>query len=166
MLLSFHWRCGHTCLPAGLSSPHADLTAPSLFTLHLQDPCSAPHVYAVALTVYQNLAQFGKNQCCLISGESGAGKTETAKLLLNHLLSFETNKQAETVEKQILQTQPLLEAFGNAKTVLNNNSSRFGKYIEVLYHNGKLAGARIRKYLLEKSRARCLSFFLQNGCFF
>ena len=80
------------------------------------------------------------------------GKTETAKFFLNHLLSFEKGRQAALTEKQILETQPLLEAFGNAKTVLNNNSSRFGKYIEIVYHNGSLAGARIRKYLLEKSR--------------
>lgn len=75
------------------------------------------------------------------------GKTETAKFFLNHLLSFEKGRQAAITEKQILETQPLLEAFGNAKTVLNNNSSRFGKYIEIIYHNGSLAGARIRKYV-------------------
>lgn len=93
-----------------------------------------------------------RDQCCLISGESGAGKTESAKYFLAHLLSFEVGAAATAVEHKILESQPILEAFGNAKTALNNNSSRFGKYIEVIYRNGAVCGARIQKYLLEKSR--------------
>lgn len=112
-----------------------------------------PHVYMVALAAYKNMTVLGQNQCVLISGESGAGKTESAKLFLNHILSFgDTDGEASSLEEGIAETQPLLEAFGNAKTVLNNNSSRFGKYIEIVYRNGMLSGANIRKYLLEKSR--------------
>ena len=92
---------------------------------------------------------------CIISGESGSGKTETAKLFMHHLLTYSggSDGNSKALEHQILESQPLLEAFGNAKTGLNNNSSRFGKYIEVLFEGmDSVLGARVRKYLLEKSR--------------
>lgn len=118
--------------------------------------CEVPHVYAVAQRAAKNLRMLDRNQVCIISGESGSGKTETAKLFMHHLLAYSGGSDGSHVtalEQQILESQPLLEAFGNAKTGLNNNSSRFGKYIEVLFEGmDKVLGARVRKYLLEKSR--------------
>ncbi len=115
------------------------------------------------------------NQCIVISGESGAGKTESANLLLQQLtflgqvfmnsgklfkiilnwLILITKLKAPTksLEERILQVNPLLEAFGNAKTIINNNSLRFGKYLDLIYtQNGRVIGAQLHEYLLEKSR--------------
>ncbi|XP_066507913.1 myosin-IIIb isoform X2 [Hoplias malabaricus] len=113
-----------------------------------------PHIYAVADRAYQSmLGRLGtgpKNQCIVISGESGAGKTESTKLLLRQLMELcRANSQ---LEQQILQVNPLLEAFGNAQTVMNDNSSRFGKYIQLRFQNSSVKGAKINEYLLEKSR--------------
>ncbi|KAF5906904.1 myosin-IIIb-like isoform X2, partial [Clarias magur] len=113
-----------------------------------------PHIFAVADRAYQSmlgrLATGPKNQCIVISGESGAGKTESTKLLLRHLMELcRANSQ---LEQQILQVNPLLEAFGNAQTVMNDNSSRFGKYIQLRFQNSSVKGAKINEYLLEKSR--------------
>ena len=92
-----------------------------------------------------------KHQCCVISGESGAGKTETAKFLVEHLLSM--CKGSGKLEERIMQVNPLLEAFGNAKTVINDNSSRFGKYLDIKFgFYGEVLGATLSEYLLEKSR--------------
>uniref|UniRef100_A0AAR2IU06 Myosin motor domain-containing protein n=1 Tax=Pygocentrus nattereri TaxID=42514 RepID=A0AAR2IU06_PYGNA len=113
-----------------------------------------PHIFAVADRAYQSmLGRLGtgpKNQCIVISGESGAGKTESTKLLLRQLMELcRANSQ---LEQQILQVNPLLEAFGNAQTVMNDNSSRFGKYIQLRFQNSSVKGAKINEYLLEKSR--------------
>jgi len=91
---------------------------------------STPHIFAVAERGYHGLVQGQKKQCCLISGESGAGKTETAKFFINHLLWLEDSRE-DRIQEHILQLSPILEAFGNARTVHNDNSSRFGKYIQV-----------------------------------
>lgn len=113
-----------------------------------------PHIFAVADRAYQSmlgrLAMGPKNQCIVISGESGAGKTESTKLLLRHIM--ELCKANSQLEQQILQVNPLLEAFGNAQTVMNDNSSRFGKYIQLRFQNSSVKGAKINEYLLEKSR--------------
>uniref|UniRef100_A0A673LHC8 Myosin-IIIb-like n=1 Tax=Sinocyclocheilus rhinocerous TaxID=307959 RepID=A0A673LHC8_9TELE len=113
-----------------------------------------PHICAVADRAYQSmlgrLATGPKNQCIVISGESGAGKTESTKLLLRHIM--ELCKANSQLEQQILQVNPLLEAFGNAQTVMNDNSSRFGKYIQLRFQNSSVKGAKINEYLLEKSR--------------
>ncbi|XP_055063389.2 myosin-IIIb isoform X2 [Misgurnus anguillicaudatus] len=113
-----------------------------------------PHIFAVADRAYQSLlgrlATGPKNQCIVISGESGAGKTESTKLLLRHIM--ELCKANSQLEQQILQVNPLLEAFGNAQTVMNDNSSRFGKYVQLRFHNSSVKGAKISEYLLEKSR--------------
>ncbi|XP_008675112.1 myosin-17 isoform X5 [Zea mays] len=97
----------------------------------------------------------GKSNSILVSGESGAGKTETTKLLMGYLayLGGRSGTGERTVEQQVLESNPVLEAFGNAKTVRNNNSSRFGKFVEIQFDkSGKISGAAIRTYLLERSR--------------
>lgn len=110
-----------------------------------------PHVYALADDTFRSLVEDRKPQSVIISGESGAGKTEATKLVLQYLA--EMSGQGSAVEQQLLQANPIMEAFGNAKTVRNNNSSRFGKWIEVVFDNEfHIRGARIRNYLLEKSR--------------
>lgn len=119
--------------------------------------CPTPHVYAVAQRAAKNLRLLNRDQVCIVSGESGSGKTETAKLFMHHLLTYSgasgASGKGNVLERQILESQPLLEAFGNAKTGLNDNSSRFGKYIEVRFEGmDKVQGAGVRKYLLEKSR--------------
>eukprot|EP00736_Rhodelphis_marinus_P000589 Rmarinus@m.11800 len=119
-------------------------------------PEMPPHTYAIADSAYRGMTDGNKNQSILISGESGAGKTETCKHILNHLTSISGDSRMDSiasVEEQLLATSPVLEAFGNAKTARNDNSSRFGKYFEVQYNErGKIVGASILQYLLEKSR--------------
>eukprot|EP00730_Choanoeca_flexa_P008283 TRINITY_DN12472_c0_g2_i1.p1 TRINITY_DN12472_c0_g2~~TRINITY_DN12472_c0_g2_i1.p1 ORF type:complete len:1505 (+),score=543.11 TRINITY_DN12472_c0_g2_i1:223-4737(+) len=119
--------------------------------LHTQDFCPIPHVYGVAQRAYKSLLANHKNQCVVISGESGAGKTETAKLIVEHMLAM--CKGTGALEQRIVEVNPLLEAFGNAKTVINDNSSRFGKYLEIKFgFFGEVLGAHLAEYLLEKSR--------------
>uniref|UniRef100_A0A8C9WKJ7 Myosin IXA n=1 Tax=Scleropages formosus TaxID=113540 RepID=A0A8C9WKJ7_SCLFO len=112
-----------------------------------------PHVYAVADVAYHAMLQRRRNQCIVISGESGSGKTQSTNFLIHHLTALSQKGFASGVEQIILGAGPVLEAFGNAKTAHNNNSSRFGKFIQVNYlESGTVRGAYVEKYLLEKSR--------------
>ncbi|KAK3591327.1 hypothetical protein CHS0354_028436 [Potamilus streckersoni] len=125
-----------------------------------------PHLFSIADNAYQNMLQDRENQSMLITGESGAGKTENTKKVIMYFarvaanlykepkkIQTEEGRLAGNLEDQIIQANPVLEAFGNAKTVRNNNSSRFGKFIRIHFGpTGKIAGADIETYLLEKSR--------------
>ena len=114
-----------------------------------------PHVFAIAESAYYNMKAYNENQCVIISGESGAGKTEAAKRIMQYIanVSGGTNSSIQEIKDMVLATNPLLESFGNAKTLRNNNSSRFGKYLEIQFNQqGEPVGANINNYLLEKSR--------------
>ncbi|NWV51906.1 MYO3A protein, partial [Daphoenositta chrysoptera] len=111
-----------------------------------------PHIFAVADIGYQSMVTYNSDQCIVISGESGAGKTQSAHLLVQQLtvLGKANNR---TLQEKILQVNNLVEAFGNAGTIINDNSSRFGKYLEMKFTcGGTVVGAQISEYLLEKSR--------------
>ncbi|XP_077319961.1 unconventional myosin-Ie-like isoform X1 [Lithobates pipiens] len=113
-----------------------------------------PHIYALADTMYRNMLIDGENQCVIISGESGAGKTVAAKYIMGYISKVSGGgAKVQHVKDIILKSNPLLEAFGNAKTVRNNNSSRFGKYFEIQFsRGGEPDGGKISNFLLEKSR--------------
>jgi myosin-5 len=107
-------------------------------------------VYAIADLAFNEMRRDGVNQSIIISGESGAGKTETAKIAMQYLATL---GDARGMESEVLQTNAILEALGNAKTSRNDNSSRFGKLTEIHFsETGKLSGAKIQTFLLEKSR--------------
>ncbi|XP_034536751.1 unconventional myosin-Ie isoform X2 [Notolabrus celidotus] len=113
-----------------------------------------PHIYALADNMYRNMMIDSENQCVIISGESGAGKTVAAKYIMSYISKVSGGgPRVQHVKDIILQSNPLLEAFGNAKTVRNNNSSRFGKYFEIQFSSGgEPDGGKISNFLLEKSR--------------
>ncbi|KAJ5573958.1 Myosin tail [Penicillium hispanicum] len=121
-----------------------------------------PHIFAIADEAFRNLVDEGENQSILVTGESGAGKTENTKKVIQYLAAVATSdtpyarsgaKQFSALSQQILRANPILEAFGNAQTVRNNNSSRFGKFIRIEFsRSGQICGAWIDWYLLEKSR--------------
>merc|ERR1711884_911605 len=117
-----------------------------------------PHLWAITETAYRNMLTNTKDQAMLITGESGAGKTENTKKVISYLAAVAAPKKASATKKvsledQIVATNPILESYGNAKTSRNDNSSRFGKFIRIHFtQSGKLCGCDIETYLLEKSR--------------
>uniref|UniRef100_P05661-8 Isoform 9b of Myosin heavy chain, muscle n=1 Tax=Drosophila melanogaster TaxID=7227 RepID=P05661-8 len=119
-----------------------------------------PHIFAISDGAYVDMLTNHVNQSMLITGESGAGKTENTKKVIAYFATVGASKKTDeaakskgSLEDQVVQTNPVLEAFGNAKTVRNDNSSRFGKFIRIHFGpTGKLAGADIETYLLEKAR--------------
>ena len=124
-----------------------------------------PHIFAVSDQAFRRLVEEGENQSILVTGESGAGKTENTKKVIQYLAAVATSdadtpvtgrspaKHMSNLSQQILRANPILESFGNAQTVRNNNSSRFGKFIRIQFtRSGQIAGAFIDWYLLEKSR--------------
>ncbi|KAH8174246.1 myosin head (motor domain) domain-containing protein [Sarocladium implicatum] len=129
-----------------------------------QRATQAPHLFAIAEEAFMDMIRDVKNQTIVVSGESGAGKTVSAKYIMRYFATREapddngtrTKRGAEAMsetEEQILATNPIMEAFGNAKTTRNDNSSRFGKYIEIMFDEStNIIGAKIRTYLLERSR--------------
>jgi len=111
-----------------------------------------PHIYAIADTAYYAMLHHRRSQCVVISGESGAGKTESANFLLKHLV-FLGRAPNRNLDGKVLEINQIMEAFGNAKTGINDNSSRFGKYLDITFtKTGKVTGARLYIYLLERSR--------------
>lgn len=111
-----------------------------------------PHVFAIADKAFRDMKVLKQSQSIIVSGESGAGKTESTKHLLRYLCDS-YGAAVGPIEQKILDANPVLEAFGNAKTTRNNNSSRFGKFIEVHFNNKfQVVGGHISHYLLEKSR--------------
>ncbi|XP_028074279.1 LOW QUALITY PROTEIN: myosin-17-like [Camellia sinensis] len=151
---------------------------PHLYDTHMMEQYKgagfgelSPHVFAVADVAYRAMInEEGKSNSILVSGESGAGKTETTKMLMRYLahLGGRSGVEGRTVEQQVLESNPVLEAFGNAKTVRNNNSSRFGKFVEIQFDkSGRISGAAIRTYLLERSRVCQISDPERNyHCFY
>lgn len=135
---------------------------------------NAPHIFAVADGAMQHMLRARENQSLLITGESGAGKTENTKRVIQYLAAIAVDAEATAsrraageplglLERQILQANPILEAFGNAQTVRNNNSSRFGKFIRIEFAaSGVIAGGHIEWYLLEKSRVHTRSASERN----
>ncbi len=129
-----------------------------------------PHIYAMADEAFRNLVDEGENQSILVTGESGAGKTENTKKVIQYLAAVahsdspvKNKTQHSNLSQQILRANPILEAFGNAQTVRNNNSSRFGKFIRIEFtRTGTIAGAFIDWYLLEKSRVVRLNSHERN----
>ncbi|XP_065256929.1 unconventional myosin-VI isoform X3 [Emys orbicularis] len=111
----------------------------------------APHVYAIADKAFRDMKVLKMSQSIIVSGESGAGKTENTKFVLRYLT--ESYGTGQDIDERIVEANPLLEAFGNAKTVRNNNSSRFGKFVEIHFNEKNLVvGGFVSHYLLEKSR--------------
>ena len=171
---------------------HLDIYSPKFQSVYgfYEKPNPQPHIFATAQRAFKNLVHTSHNQCCVISGESGAGKTETAKYFVRHVLAVakegtsagnQKGSVGVVLEQNILAINPILEAFGNAKTSMNNNSSRFGKYapggkrldgmrvrasgltadlfhgcaryLELIFDEQlRIRGAKITEYLLEKSR--------------
>ncbi|WCJ21670.1 myosin putative [Euphorbia peplus] len=129
-----------------------------------------PHVFAIADIAYRKMIHEGQSNSILVSGESGAGKTETTKMLMKYIahLGGQNVTEGWAVEERVLESNPVLEAFGNAKTVRNNNSSRFGKFVEIQFdQRGRISGAAIRTYLLERCRVCQISDSERNyHCFY
>lgn len=112
-----------------------------------------PHVFWVADAAYQRMLIHKATQCIAVSGESGSGKTESTKLMIQHIIYLCKSDFDKELQKKIVDVNTLLEAFGNAQTCMNSNSSRFGKFVQMIFTDqGQILGAKVYDYLLEKSR--------------
>lgn len=120
----------------------------SIYDDTMKDGATGPHIYRVAAEAYRSMINNKRDQSILITGESGAGKTENTKRVIEYFAY--TNKHCN--QEELLSANPILEAFGNAKTVKNDNSSRFGKFIQLWFGEDGFVGCGIQKFLLEKSR--------------
>ncbi|GBG28215.1 Myosin-2A [Hondaea fermentalgiana] len=120
-----------------------------------KEALDTPHPFSVAENAFQQLERQSTSQCIVISGESGSGKTETSKRVIRHLVM--RTGEASTIDKRLLAASPILEAFGNAQTVSNGNSSRFGKFVNLYFTSNQVRfrNAAIETYLLERSRVVC-----------
>ena len=146
-----HLHCCESLQLGGSQPPYAESLLVKYRGKEMDD--MPPHVYGIAEQAYQQIVSDGANQSILVSGESGAGKTESVKIMMQYLAVVSKSGGENKVAAQVLASNPLLEAFGNARTLRNNHSSRFGKFIEIQFNRAyKMAGARIHIYLLEKSR--------------
>ncbi|NXS69812.1 MYO5B protein, partial [Pandion haliaetus] len=114
-----------------------------------------PHIFALAEEAYKQMVRFGKNQSLIISGESGAGKTVSAKYAVRYFTTVGVCLCDSSMEEKVLASSLFMEAFGNARTTKNDNSSRFGKYTKIGFSQAHVTGATIKTYLLEKS---CVTF--------
>ncbi|KAF8723303.1 hypothetical protein HU200_021824 [Digitaria exilis] len=150
---------------------------PHMYDMHMMEQYRgvqfgelSPHVFAIADASYRAMVSEKRSQSILVSGESGAGKTETTKLIMRYLtfVGGRATGDIRSVEQQVLESNPLLEAFGNARTVRNDNSSRFGKFVEIQFDkSGRISGAAVRTYLLERSRVVQISESERNyHCFY
>tara|TARA_B100000780_G_C21101469_1_gene444483 strand:+ start:840 stop:1979 length:1140 start_codon:yes stop_codon:yes gene_type:complete len=144
-----------------------DSIAPAVIAGHSKAVREEPHVFTVAERTYCDMMLSGKDQSLIVSGESGAGKTEACKRVMTYLTALSREKSkvqrqnatseekqmgVENIEEKVLRCNPFLEAFGNAKTNRNDNSSRFGKFLRLEFYHGRIIGASMKHYLLEKSR--------------
>lgn len=140
-------------------NPYADTSIYSNQHIHdyaSADPPGEPHIYSVARAAHDGVSNAKRNQTIIVSGESGAGKTVSARHIMRYFAvagKTKDNNSITSTEERILATNPVMEAFGNAKTLRNSNSSRFGRYLQIYFDdNNSIIGAHIRIFLLERSR--------------
>jgi len=141
---------GPTLLALNPYAPLPALYSPEAIAQYSSLPSQPPHIYGLSALALGQLWESRKNQAVIISGESGAGKTENTKYAMRFLAVSQGGNSG--IEGKVLQCNPILESFGNAKTLRNDNSSRFGKYVRLFFSNQTVSGASISSYLLEKTR--------------
>lgn len=165
---TFYTNAGCTLVALNPFKPVPELYTPELMREYHTAPQPQklkPHIFTVGEQTYRNVKSLSEpiNQSIIVSGESGAGKTWTSRCLMKFYAavaasptSWESHKVAERIEQRILNSNPVMEAFGNACTLRNNNSSRFGKFIQLQLNRAQqMTGAAVHTYLLEKTRVAC-----------